>query len=132
LAVTVVRVEKERNAAMRNEYETPTRKERTMQKRFRNPFALVALTLTGLVVTVAAKDVPAELPKPDGTPADMTKPVQVYILLGQSNMVGAGKITGDKEGSLTCAVQEKNKYPYLVDDEGNWTVRKDVRYARVM
>ncbi|MCF7975140.1 MAG: sialate O-acetylesterase [Phycisphaerae bacterium] len=62
----------------------------------------------------------------------MTRPVQVYILLGQSNMVGAGKIAGDTEGSLTYAVQEKHKYPYLVDDQGNWTVRKDVRYVRVM
>ena len=79
-----------------------------------------------------AVDISDQLPDPDGKPADMTKPVQVYILLGQSNMVGAGKITGDKEGSLTYAVQEKNKYPYLVDDAGNWTVRKDVRYVRVM
>ena len=30
----------------------------------------------------------------DGKPADMKKPVQVFILLGQSNMVGMGKITG--------------------------------------
>jgi hypothetical protein len=47
-------------------------------------------------------------------------------------MLGAGRIKGDKEGSLTYAVKEKNKYPYLVDDEGNWTVRKDVRNVRVM
>lgn len=30
----------------------------------------------------------------DGKPADMTKPVQVFILLGQSNMVGMGRIKG--------------------------------------
>jgi hypothetical protein len=94
------------------------------------PIATVALALFAL--PAFATEVAAQLPDPDGKPADMTKPVQVYILLGQSNMVGAGKITGDKEGSLTYAVQEKNKYPYLVDDEGNWTVRKDVRYVRVM
>jgi len=81
---------------------------------------------------VSAADKARQLPDPDGKPADMTKPVQVYILLGQSNMLGAGKIKGDKEGFLTYAVQDKNKYPYLVDDEGNWTERKDVRYARVM
>ncbi len=83
---------------------------------------------------LAASMVPAaeQLPDPDGKPADMSKPVQVYILLGQSNMLGAGKITGDKEGSLTYAVKEKNKYPYLVDDAGNWTERKDVRNVRVM
>jgi len=61
----------------------------------------------------------------------MRKPVQVYILLGQSNMLGFGKIKGDK-GSLEQAVKEKDLYPYLVDDEGAWTVRQDVRNVRVM
>ena len=72
-----------------------------------------------------------ELPDPDGKAADMSKPVQVYILLGQSNMLGFGKITGG-DGSLEYAGQEKELYPYLVDDEGNWTERKDVRNVRVM
>ncbi|NBR86949.1 MAG: sialate O-acetylesterase [Verrucomicrobia bacterium] len=61
----------------------------------------------------------------------MTKPVQVFILLGQSNMLGLGKVKGG-DGSLEFAVKEKKKYPYLVDDAGNWAERKDVRYARVM
>lgn len=71
------------------------------------------------------------LPDPDGKPADMSKPVQVYILMGQSNMLGFGKITGG-EGSLEHAVKEKDLYPYLIDDDGNWTERKDVRNVRVM
>jgi hypothetical protein len=62
----------------------------------------------------------------------MSKPVQVYILMGQSNMVGAGNVEGDKDGTLTHAVRTKNKYPYLIDDAGKWTERMDVRYARVM
>ena len=75
------------------------------------------------------------LPDPDGKPADMSKPVQVYILLGQSNMLGFGKIDakkGDPDGSLTHAVKSKGLYPYLVDEAGNWTERKDVRNVRVM
>jgi hypothetical protein len=80
-----------------------------------------------LALPAAARGIPATLPDPDGKPADMTKPVQVYILLGQSNMVGAGKIS-----RLASVVKEKGKYPYLVDDAGNWTVRKDVRNVRVM
>ncbi len=72
-----------------------------------------------------------ELPDPDGKPADMSKPVQVYILLGQSNMLGAGKVKGE-EGSLRFAVETKGLYPYLVDDAGAWTTRKDVRHVRVM
>ena len=75
------------------------------------------------------------LPDPDGQAADMGKPVQVYILLGQSNMLGARQIQPGKkgpEGSLVHAVKDKGLYPYLVDDEGNWTVRQDVRNVRVM
>ncbi len=45
---------------------------------------------------------------PDGKEADLSKPVQVYILLGQSNMVGLGKIA-----SLEDAVKTKKKYLYL-------------------
>lgn len=66
-----------------------------------------------------------------GEPADMTKPVQVFLLLGQSNMVGLGKVSGP-DGSLEFAVKEKKQYAYLVDEDGAWTERKDVRYARVM
>ena len=87
--------------------------------------ALQTLVLSG----VAAE---ASLPDPDGEPANLSKPVQVYILLGQSNMVGAGKIAGDKDGTLEYAVKTKKLYPYLIDDAGNWTERKDVRNVRVM
>ncbi|QDU29317.1 Amidohydrolase [Anatilimnocola aggregata] len=72
-----------------------------------------------------------EIPKPVDKQADMTKPVQVFILLGQSNMVGLGKIAGG-EGSLEHAVKLKKKYSYLVDDTDAWTERKDVRFVRMM
>jgi hypothetical protein len=94
---------------------------------------LTAVLMTVLTFSVLVADTPKPLPDPDGRPANMSKPVQVFILLGQSNMLGFGKIgAADKAGSLTHAVKEKGKYPYLVDDAGNWTVRKDVRNARVM
>lgn len=63
--------------------------------------------------------------------ADSTKPVKVFILLGQSNMVGLGKITGD-ESSLEHVVKVKKKYPYLLNEAGEWSERDDVRYVRVM
>ena len=72
------------------------------------------------------------LPYSDDKPADMTKPVQVYILLGQSNMLGFGTVKGNKDGTLETAVKSKKLYPYLVDDAGNWAERKDVRNVRVM
>ena len=60
------------------------------------------------------------------------KLIKVYILLGQSNMLGYGRIgiepdeTG-QEGSLSHAVKEKGLYPYLIDEAGNWTdTRQDV------
>ena len=85
-------------------------------------------------LSASAADRIETLPDPDGRPADMTKPVQVYVLLGQSNMLGFGKINptkGKSEGSLTHAVKEKGLYPYLINDEGDWTVRRDVRNVRV-
>lgn len=96
---------------------------------------LRVLALLSLFPIVALGETAETLPDPDGKPADMTKPVQVFILLGQSNMVGAGKVEGGKkgpEGSLVHAVKEQGLYPYLVDDAGNWTERKDVRNVRVM
>ncbi|NBP81929.1 sialate O-acetylesterase, partial [bacterium] len=61
------------------------------------------------------------------------RPVQVFVLLGQSNMLGAGKVgPADNEGTLEHAVKAKGKYPYLLDDAGGWAVRSDVRNVRVM
>lgn len=97
--------------------------------------SLILFSACLLISIHAYADDSHPLPDPDGKPADLSKPVQVYILLGQSNMLGFGKIDakkGDPEGSLTHAVKEKGLYPYLVDDTGNWTERKDVRNVRVM
>jgi hypothetical protein len=90
--------------------------------------AFVALAATMATVTGHTGD----LPDPDGKPADMSKPVQVYILMGQSNMLPMGRVKGEKEGTLENAVKVKKLYPYLVNDAGEWTVRKDVRNVRVM
>jgi len=95
----------------------------------RRAFALESLALTAVALSPFATVSAAapEIPKPDGKPADMTKPVQVFILLGQSNMVGLGNIA-----TLEAAVKTKSKYPYLVDEGGAWTQRKDVRNVFVM
>ncbi|MGL6096404.1 MAG: sialate O-acetylesterase, partial [Fimbriiglobus sp.] len=98
--------------------------------RNRSVFSLAALALTLTTSFAAGAETKTPLPRPDGKPADMTKPVQVFLLLGQSNMVGTGKIAGG-DGTLEAAVKAK-KYPYLVDDAGKWTVRNDVRNVRMM
>jgi hypothetical protein len=41
--------------------------------------------------------------------------------------VGLGKVA-----SLEAAVKTKGKYPYLVDEAGNWAERKDVRHVQMM
>lgn len=70
--------------------------------------------------SVAVGALPDVLPDHDGKDADMSKPVQVFILMGQSNMLGFGN-TGALKGMAA------DKYPYLVDDSGEWITRKDVR-----
>ena len=87
----------------------------TKRSRLTRSLTVVAILLLAIPSTLAA-----QLPDPDGQAADMTKPVQVYILMGQSNMLEMGKVKGG-DGSLEHAVKEKGLYPYLVDEEGNWT-----------
>lgn len=97
-------------------------------------FGWVCLVAVLALFTAAAGENPGQqLPRPDGNPADMTKPVKVFILMGQSNMLGMGKIGGaETPGSLENAVKTEHLYPFLVDDAGNWTERQDVRNVRVM
>jgi len=59
-------------------------------------FSCVALVAALMILPASAAEIPGQLPDPDGKPGDATKPVQVYILAGQSNMVGMGEINGAK------------------------------------
>ena len=78
--------------------------------------------LCGLTLLAAATLHGADLPKPDGKPADMTKPVQVFVIMGQSNTLEMGKVTPNL-GEL---------YPFIMDDAGKESVRQDVRNVSVM
>jgi len=74
-----------------------------------------------------------QIHKPDSKPVDMTKPVKVFIMMGQSNMFGMGVISPEeKNGTLEYVTKKDKKFPYLLDDSGKWTVRNDVRYVQVM
>ena len=88
--------------------------------RFVAPFALLITSLLTLGVA-------ADLPQPDEKPADTSKTVKVFIIMGQSNTLEMGKVKGDNEGSLEFAVNKENLYPFMIDGEGNWTKRQDVR-----
>ena len=55
---------------------------------------VAGMALAGWILQTAASHVPAQLPRPDGKPGDAKKPVKVYIMAGQSNMVGFGTPSG--------------------------------------
>ncbi len=76
--------------------------------------------------------VPHPLPAvdPDDTGAD-DRPVRVYILSGQSNMVGFGERDGEEPGTLETMVLREGKFPHLHDGDG-WVTRGDVRYRGVI
>jgi arylsulfatase A-like enzyme len=60
------------------------------------------------------------------------RPVKVFVLAGQSNMVGDGHIEpAEKPGTLAYMVQNSDKagrFQHLIDANGQWIVRKDVWY----
>jgi len=97
-----------------------------MNVRVKNILAIIALVLTGFVLIGVAKEIPAALPDPDGKPGDSTKPIKVYILSGQSNMVGMGS-----PAKLEPLAKNDKKFQYLMDDDGKWTVRKDVFFVGI-
>ena len=71
------------------------------------------------------------LPTVASAQADASKPVQVFLIMGQSNTLEMGKVKGP-EGSLEHAVKEEKLYPFMVDDAGAWSKRDDVRNVHVM
>lgn len=77
--------------------------------------------LFALAMTIAPALLAQDLPAPDGTPADMSKPVQVFLVMGQSNTLEFGKVSDEL----------KDKYPFLVSN-GEWNTRQDVRNVSVM
>jgi len=57
---------------------------------------LIAVVMATLLLPAFGREIPAQLPDPDRKAGDTTKPVKVYILAGQSNMVGMGNTSGAK------------------------------------
>ncbi len=103
------------------------------------PLAVAVLVLTALPCSAqifgkrekksddSSRTLPDILPDPDGKPAPMNKKVKVFILSGQSNMCGMGKVDPLKQ-----LVQSDEKFGYLVDDNGGWTQRKDAYYLYLL
>ena len=103
----------------------------TFHRRSRSFWILAAVAMSLLALPAVAAEVPDPLPDPDGKPAHQSKPVQVFILMGQSNMLGFGRVgPEDQKGTLEHLTKREGEYPHLVDDEGKWTVRNDVQYVQ--
>ena len=87
-----------------------------------------------LILFLLPSDAGAEvvLPDPDGKPADVNKPVKVFLIMGQSNTLEMGRVKGNKEGSLEHAIHKEDLYPFMVDEAGKWTRRMDVRNVHTM
>ncbi|MFT4543099.1 MAG: hypothetical protein ACI841_001858 [Planctomycetota bacterium] len=63
--------------------------------------------------------------------SDEVAPLQVYILMGQSNMLGFGRVSPlDTLGTLEHITKVEGKFRHLLGEEDQWTVRNDVWYAR--
>ena len=77
-----------------------------MSMSYRFPFLRAFSVVASLGIMTFPCDVRGEasLLDPDGKSADVSKPVQVFIIMGQSNTLEFGKVKGDKEGSLEHAV----------------------------
>ena len=79
----------------------------------------MAVVLAFLIVPAIA-DIPEILPDPDSTPPDDTKPVKVFILSGQSNMVGMGRISPlGTLGTLETVTKTDGLFPWLLDASNN-------------
>lgn len=64
-------------------------------------------------------------------PLQAAPPVKVFILAGQSNMEGAGRVEGDPKrnggkGSLSYLAANSEKFKHLKDKDGKWIARDDV------
>ncbi len=66
------------------------------------------------------------------SPAKSPRVAKVFILAGQSNMVGDGRVgPAETKGTLAYMVQKSDRrgqFQHLVDAQGNWAERSDVWY----
>lgn len=71
--------------------------------------------------------VPSLSPAAPAAPQPADGRVKVFVLAGQSNMVGFGQVAGQQPGTMeTCVKNHPARYGHLVDANGAPTVRDDV------
>ncbi len=92
----------------------------------------VTAAFTNPVSAASQPNIPYPLPDPDASTGVTNKRVKVYIMSGQSNMVGFGRVSGNGTGTLNTIVNTEKKFPHLVNGAGAWNSRNDVRYRGVI
>ena len=70
---------------------------------------------------------------PASVQAEESSPVQVFILLGQSNMLGYGRLNPvEQPGTVEYLIENEDTYDHLKNEDGSWATRDDVRYLQLM
>ncbi len=95
--------------------------------------SLFAIALTSLALNAPAREIPDPLPRPDIAKApDTTKPIKVFVLAGQSNMLDMGTVNGRTEGihqdffsNATPAEGERKKFVNVAVYPGAWSPEAD-------
>jgi alpha-galactosidase len=92
----------------------------------------VAASFTNPNSAAIKPNIPYPLPAPDSSPPAANTPVKVFILSGQSNMVGQGNLSPlGAAGTLETITKNEHKFPNLLNG-ATWSVRNDVRYRGVV
>ena len=78
----------------------------------------VAATFTSPNSAAEKSPLPYPLPDPDGSTGVTNKPVKVYIMSGQSNMVGIGYVNGTAPGSLETIAKRENTTTAVASNVG--------------
>ena len=56
---------------------------------------------------------------------DFSKPVKVFIMMGQSNMLGFGRVGPENQKGTLSYLVKQGKYPHLVELDQNGAVKVD-------
>jgi len=130
--------------AIRDGYETHTGVFLTGSDTGTNPLAFdtdsdgagdwyeITATFTSPFLASEKPNIPYPLPDPDSSTGATNKPVKVYIMSGETNMVGVGYVNGTAPGSLETITKRENKFPNLITTGNAWTQRQDVLYKGVI
>ena len=87
---------------------------------------LVIVTLLTALVVRAETPVSPPLSLVKSPAAKNGKPIKVFLLVGDENILEQGVVSGSKLGTLETVVAQNQKYAFLKSKDGKWVTRDDV------